>query len=56
MPETFSYRFDHFTLSFQNDEAPNMSKLLISMDFFAVILLMPEIVSYTSDYTVLSQP
>ena len=56
MPETVSSTFDPFTLSSQNNEAPNMLKLLIPIDFFAVIFLMPETVSYKSDYTVLSQP
>ena len=50
MPETVSYTSDHITLSSQNYEAPNRSKLLILIDFSAVIFRMPETVSYTSDY------
>ena len=49
MPETVSYTSDLFTQLSHNHEAPNRSKLVIPIDFFAVILRVPETVSYTSD-------
>ena len=50
MPQTVSYTSDLFTQSSHNHEAPNRSKFLIPIDFFAAIFRVPETVSYTSDY------